>query len=76
VVRVWQEFEIAANGMLVLMPAAIFLDLWASAGLFDSRFYLLQGAELIAGAIYRSLMMNMRDGLRMTGRFRKSATQG
>lgn len=59
---------IAANGLLILVPAAIFLDQWASAGAFDTRFYLVQGAELLAGAINLTLMgLNMRDGLRLSG---------
>ena len=59
---------IAANGLLILVPAAIFLDQWASAGAFDTRFYLVQAAELLAGAINLTLMgLNMRDGLRLSG---------
>lgn len=62
---------IAANGILVLIPCAIFLDRWASVGAFDTHFYVLQGVELLAGAINLILMgMNMRDGFRMSGRFR------
>lgn len=61
---------IAVNGLLVLIPCAIFLDLWASKGSFDTRFYLVQGLELAAGATNLVLMgLNMRDGLRLTGRF-------
>lgn len=64
---------IAANGVLVLIPCAIFLDRWASAGLFDTSFYLVQGVELIAGAVNLVLMaMNIRDGLKMHGRFYRS----
>ena len=60
---------IAANGLLVLLPAAIFLDQWASAGSFDTRFYIVQGLELIAGATNLTLMgMNIRDGRRMSGK--------
>jgi hypothetical protein len=59
---------IAANGMLVLLPAAIFLNQWAASGLFDTRFYIIQGLELMAGATNLTLMgMNIRDGLRMSG---------
>jgi len=60
---------IAANGVLVLLPAAIFLAQWATSGIFDIKFYLLQGLELLAGAINLALMgMNMRDGLTMAGK--------
>jgi hypothetical protein len=59
---------IAANGILVLVPCAIFLNLSAADGLFDMKFYLLQGVELIAGATNLTLMgLNIRDGLRMKG---------
>lgn len=59
---------IAANGLLVLLPAAIFLDQWASAGIFDAKFYFVQAAELLAGATNLTLMgLNMRDGLRLSG---------
>jgi len=62
---------IAANGLLVLLPAAIFLNRWAAQGTFDSRFYIVQAAELLAGAANLLLMgLNMRDGLKLTGRFR------
>lgn len=62
---------IGANGILVLIPCALFLDCWASAGAFDTAFYLVQGVELLAGAVNLILMgMNMRDGFIMSGRFR------
>lgn len=60
---------IAANGLLILVPMAFFLEARAAAGQFDTVFYLLQGVELIAGAVNLSLMgLNIRDGLRLTGR--------
>ncbi|TQV89545.1 hypothetical protein [Aliikangiella coralliicola] len=63
---------IAANGLLVLLPCAIFLNQWASSGLYDTRFYTVQVVELLAGAINLTLMsMNMRDGLVMTGKLRR-----
>jgi len=65
---------IGANGVLILIPCAIFLDRWASAGAFDTTFYIVQGIELVAGAANLSLMsMNIRDGLRVSGRFRASS---
>jgi len=61
---------IAANGLLILLPAAIFLDQWASSGAFDTRFYIVQELELVAGAVNLTLMgMNIRDGLKMVGKF-------
>ena len=59
---------IAANGILILLPAVIFLDKWASAGLFDTRFYIVQGLEFMAGGTNLFLMgLSLRDGLRLTG---------
>jgi len=60
---------VAANGLLVLLPSAYVLASRANAGRFDGAFYALQGLELVAGAINITLLMlNMRDGLRLTGR--------
>jgi hypothetical protein len=62
---------IAANGLLVLVPCAIVLKAWASAGAFDSRFYVVQALELLAGATNVTLLaLNVRDGLRLAGRWR------
>jgi len=64
---------IAANGIFILVPAAIFLNRLASEGTFDTTFYLVQGIELLAGSVNLTLMaMNIRDGLKMSGRFRVS----
>lgn len=68
---------IAANGILVLVPSAIFLNLWAAQGMLDTRFYLLQGVELLAGAVNLTLMgLNIRDGLRLSGRMRHNKPLG
>lgn len=62
---------VAANGLLVLLPCAIMLARMANAGRFDTWFYVIQSAELIAGATNIVLLtLNMRDGLRLSGRFR------
>ena len=62
---------IAANGLLILVPSALFLAWKASAGEFDAAFYGVQMIELVAGAANLALLgLNMRDGLRMTGRLR------
>lgn len=67
---------IAANGLLILTPCAIFLSQWASVGVFETKFYIVQGIELLAGAINLTLMsMNMREGLRLTGKIRPTASQ-
>jgi uncharacterized membrane protein SpoIIM required for sporulation len=60
---------IAANGLLILMPAAFYLEMKAAAGGFDSWFYLVQSIELVAGAANLTLMgMNIYNGLRITKR--------
>ena len=62
---------IAANGMLVLLPCAIVLNRWASAGSFDAAFYYVQAIELLAGATNLVLMgLNIRDGLKLSGKLR------
>ena len=55
---------IAANGILILVPAAVFLASKAGAGEFDAAFVAVQAIELIAGAVNITLLsLNMRDGL-------------
>lgn len=62
---------IAANGLLILVSSALFLAWKAAAGEFDAAFYAVQAIELVAGAANLVLLgLNMRDGLRMTGRLR------
>lgn len=66
---------IAANGILVLIPAALYLAWKAQAGQFDAAFYAVQMIELIAGATNITLLgLNMRDGLRMTAARRRTAS--
>ena len=61
-----------ANGLLVLVPCALFLAFKADAAEFDVAFYTVQGLELVAGAVNITLLgLNMRDGLKLTGRFRR-----
>jgi hypothetical protein len=53
-------------GLLLLVPCAIVLDLWARPAPSNTRFYVLQAVELAAGAINLALMaLNLRDGLRL-----------
>ena len=64
------------NGVLILLPAAIYLNQLASQGIFNQTFYMIQVLELLAGAINLSLMgLNIRDGLRMSSRSEKAARQ-
>lgn len=56
----------ALNGILVLVPSAVFLALRARAGLFDGAFVAVQVLELGAGAVNIALLsLNMRDGLKL-----------
>jgi hypothetical protein len=67
---------IAGNGLLILIPAALFLDRLASRGEFGALFYAVQTLELIAGAVNLTLMsLNARDGLRLTGRLMSTETK-
>lgn len=53
---------IAANGVLILIPCAIFLSQRAGAGIFDGVFYAVQALELLAGAVNITLMaLSIRD---------------
>ena len=66
---------IAANGLLILIPSALFLASKARAGEFDASFYAVQALELVAGATNIGLLgLNMGDGLKMNGRFRRGLT--
>jgi hypothetical protein len=57
---------IAANGVLILAPAAIYLYLSASSGTFDTAFVAVQLVELAAGAVNAVLLtLNIRDGHRL-----------
>lgn len=64
---------IGANGLLVLIPAALFLAAKAQASEFDATFYSVQALELIAGAVNLTLLgLSMRDGMALTQWRRKS----
>lgn len=60
---------IAANGIVILIPAALFLAYKADAYAFDATFYAVQVLELVMGALNIALLgLNLVDGLRLTGR--------
>ena len=53
---------IAFNGIVILIPCAIYLNILASSGAFDSVFYFVQVLELLAGVTNLTLMfLNIRD---------------
>jgi hypothetical protein len=67
---------IAANGLFVLIPSALFLASKAKAAEFDASFYAVQVLELAAGAAnIMLLVLNMRDGFKMKGRPRRRPTE-
>jgi len=60
---------IAANGFVIMMPAALFLAYKADVYAFDATFYAVQVLELVMGALNIALLsLNLLDGLRLTGR--------
>ena len=66
---------IAANGLLLLIPAAFFLASKAKAGEFDIAFYAVQALELAAGALNITLLgLSMRDGIALTQWRRKKVS--
>jgi hypothetical protein len=65
---------IAANGLVILLPAAFYLQSKAIVGDFDAMFYAIQLLELVAGAINLTLMgLNIRDGRSMVRRRKQVA---
>ncbi|GAA0291563.1 hypothetical protein [Rhodovulum strictum] len=67
IARKTQRMRLAAlNGVLILVPSAIFLAQKAGAGQFDAAFYSVQVLELAAGALNVKLLgANLRDGIAM-----------
>lgn len=64
---------IAANGLVVLVPAALFLAYKAGQGAFDGQFLAVQVLEYAAGLTNLALMgLNIRDGLVLSGHIRPS----
>lgn len=68
---------IALNGLLVLLPAALYLDAKASAGELDAYFYAVQALELIFAAVqFRLLGLNARAGMRISRKGVQAAAVG
>lgn len=58
---------VALNGILLLVPAALFLQSRAADGNLDAVFYGVQALELLAGGVNIVLLtLNMRDGLMLS----------
>lgn len=67
---------IALNGVLVMIPSAVFLNHKATAGELDGLFYAVQVIELMVGLVQLTLMsMNFRDGLKLAGRLSPKAAR-
>jgi hypothetical protein len=65
---------LAANGLLVMLPSAVCLDLLASAGHFGAIFMGVQTVEFAGGLLQFYLLgRNFRDGLTLSGRLRRRA---
>lgn len=63
---------VAGNGLIVLLPSAIWLYIQASAGRFDAGFVAVQAIEIIGGLVQLYLLgRNFRDGLKLSGRLRR-----
>jgi hypothetical protein len=61
--------RIGVNGLLIMIPCAIFLNTKAADGAFDTWFYTVQVLELVVGVVQLTLMgKNFRAGLRLSGR--------
>ncbi|ETA53376.1 hypothetical protein [Ponticoccus alexandrii] len=63
---------IAANGLIVLVPAAVFLHWRAQTVGVDAVFQAVQAVEIVAGLTNLVLIgRSARDGLRLSGRLRR-----
>jgi hypothetical protein len=64
---------IVGNGLLILIPSALFLASKANSAEFDATFYAVQTLELGAGAANITLLgLSMRDGLKIKSRLRRA----
>ena len=64
---------VAANGLLVLVPAALYLNGMAASDRFNAAFFSVQAVELSVGIVQMVLMgLNFRDGLTLSGKLRAS----
>ena len=63
---------IALNGIFILMPCALFLNIRAGAGNLDALFFTVQALEIIAGGTNIVLMAkNFGEGLKLSGKLSK-----
>ena len=65
---------VAANGLAILLPSAFFLAQLAARQDFGVTFALVQGLELLVGAVNLTLLgLNFRDGRKLTAGRRRRA---
>lgn len=63
---------VAVTGLFILLPAALWLRHLAFQNSFGTLFYLVQTAELLAGASNLTLMsLNIYDGMKLAGRVKR-----
>lgn len=63
---------VCMNGVLIMLPCALFLSHKATAGQFDMAFYAVQVVELAVGTVQLLLIgRNVKDGLALAGRLRR-----
>ena len=66
---------IAINGVVVLLPGALWLAYRADAGMTEGMFRVVQLIEIAAAATNFCLLLhNLRDGLRLSGRWSRNMT--
>jgi len=66
---------LAANGLLLMIPAALYLDGRARAGEWGAGFVVVQAIELAVGAVQVILLVtNLRDGRRLARRVTAEVT--
>lgn len=66
--------KIGAIGLLVMIPCALILNSKATAGEFDTAFYVVQVLELAVGVVQLILLgRSFRDGLKLAGRLHVSS---
>lgn len=64
---------LAVNGLVIMVPSALFLYSKAAAGQYDASFYAVQVLELVVGVVqFVMLGKNWRAGLVLSGRLRRS----